>query len=143
MRVLQEKFIEKVGGITSIPIDVRVIAATNRDLEGLVVSGSFRKDIFYRLNVIPLHIPPLRSRKRDIVILAELFLKKYSKKFGKDIQGINRNAKVYLLSYNWPGNVRELENAIEYAVNIELGKFINETSLHIIGQNFCSQVSQY
>lgn len=116
LRVLQEREIERVGGDRPIKVDVRLIAATNRKLEQEVQSGSFREDLYYRLNVFPIHIPPLRERKSDIVLLADYFVEKYAEKNGKLIKRISRPALDLLTSYHWPGNVRELENCIERAV---------------------------
>ena len=118
LRVLQEQVIEKVGGKESIPIDVRIIAATNKDLEKKVLEGEFRQDLFYRLNVIPLNIPPLRDRKEDIVILVDYLLNKCNSKLGKHINNIDDVSLDIFMNYEWPGNVRELENTIEYAVNM-------------------------
>jgi len=116
LRVLQEREFERVGGAETIPVDVRVIAATNRDLEELVREGRFRQDLYYRLNVFPIHIPPLRERKTDILLLADYFVGKYSKRSGKNVRRISTPAIDMLMSYHWPGNVRELENCIERAV---------------------------
>lgn len=129
LRVLQDNFIERVGGIRSIPIDVRVIAATNQDLKLLIKNGKFRQDLYYRLNVMPIHISPLRNRREDIIVLANYFLAKYSEKLRKTVEGFSQNAKVALLSYSWHGNARELENAIEYAINVEKKSKIKENSL--------------
>lgn len=129
LRVLQERMIERVGGIKSIPVDVRLIAATHRNLEKMVENGTFRRDLYFRLNVIPLHIPPLRSRKSDITVLAEHFLNKYNKKFDTQIDGFTPEALTLLSAYDWPGNARELENSVEYAVNIETGGRIQARSL--------------
>ncbi len=118
LRVLQENMIEKVGGKEFIHTDVRIIAATNKDLEKKVNEGEFRKDLFYRLNVIPLYVPPLRQRKSDITILAKIFLNKSNNKLNKDIISINKEVLNIFMEYDWPGNVRELENTIEYAVNM-------------------------
>ncbi len=118
LRVVQENVIEKVGGKDYIPIDVRIIAATHKDLETKVVEGEFRQDLFYRLNVIPVNIPSLRERKEDIVILVQYLLNKCNKKLGKNIKDISPCALDILKNYEWPGNVRELENTIEYAVNM-------------------------
>ena len=118
LRVLQEYVIEKIGGKESIPIDVRIIAATNKDLEKKVLEGEFRQDLFYRLNVIPLNIPPLRHRKDDIVILVDYLLEKCNSKLGKNISKIDDASLETFMDYEWPGNVRELENTIEYAVNM-------------------------
>jgi len=116
LRVLQEKEFERVGGSRTLKTDVRVIAATNQDLHARIRSGAFREDLFYRLNVIPLTIPPLRERASDIVLLAEYFLQKFNKENGLDIRKISPPAMAQLTAYRWPGNVRELENVIERAV---------------------------
>ena len=116
LRVLQEQQIERVGSSESINIDVRIIAATNQDLEKKIKEGAFREDLFYRLNIVSIKIPPLRERKEDILSLVEFFVDKYSKENGKDVVEISREAADVLLKYNYPGNVRELENIIERAV---------------------------
>ena len=116
LRVLQEKELEKVGGSHLIKIDVRIIAATNKPLEKALDDGSFREDLYYRLNIFPIYIPPLRERKTDILLLADFFLEKYSKKYEKDIRRISTPAIDMLMRYHWPGNVRELENCIERAI---------------------------
>ncbi|WP_053956655.1 sigma-54 interaction domain-containing protein [Inediibacterium massiliense] len=129
LRVLQEHSIEKVGGTKSIPINVRIIAATNRNLEEMIEKKEFRADLYYRLNVIPLKISPLRHRKEDIEILALDFLKKYSHQLGKHLVSFSDDALNLFINYDWPGNVRELENAIEYAVNMEDDSIIHTHSL--------------
>jgi Nif-specific regulatory protein len=116
LRVLQEKEFERVGGTSSIKADVRIIAATNRDLENLIEQGKFRQDLYYRLNVFPIHIPPLRERRADILLLADFFVEKYSRANFKNIRRISTPAIDMLMAYHWPGNVRELENVIERAV---------------------------
>jgi Nif-specific regulatory protein len=116
LRVLQEKEFERVGGTQTIKTDVRVMTATNRELEELIEEGNFRQDLYYRLNVFPIHIPPLRDRKTDIPLLADYFVEKYSKVNHKNIRRISTPAIDMLMSYHWPGNVRELENCIERAV---------------------------
>lgn len=116
LRVLQEKEFERVGGTESIKVDVRLIAATNRDIEAMMENGSFRLDLFYRLNVFPIYIPPLRERKADIPLLADYFAEKYSNLSHKDVKRISTPAIDMLMAYHWPGNVRELENCIERAV---------------------------
>jgi formate hydrogenlyase transcriptional activator len=116
LRVLQEQEFEPVGSSRTVSVDVRVIAATNRDLEAFVRQGGFRADLFYRLNVFPLRMPPLRDRRSDIPALALTFLGRYAKSVGKTITGISRNAMDRLMNYPWPGNVRELQNVIERAV---------------------------
>jgi len=122
LRVLQEREFERVGGRDTIQVDVRVIATTNRDLEKEVQVGRFREDLYYRLNVIPIRLPPLRERKEDIPALVNTFLKEYSEENGKAIIGISKKVLEELMAYRWPGNVRELENAIEHAVVICRGK---------------------
>lgn len=116
LRVLQEREFERVGGNRSIHVDVRVLAATNRDLSAAVDEGSFRKDLFYRLNVFPIQVPPLRDRGDDVPLLVEYFVDRYAKKAGKHIRRIEKRTLQLLQSYNWPGNVRELQNVIERAV---------------------------
>ncbi|MCL5270505.1 MAG: nif-specific transcriptional activator NifA [bacterium] len=116
LRVLQEREFERVGGSATVKVDVRVIAATNRDLEALIAEGAFRQDLYYRLNVFPIHLPPLRERKADILLLANHFVEKYSRANHKNIRRISTPAIDMLMSYHWPGNVRELENCLERAV---------------------------
>jgi len=116
LRVLQEKEFERLGGTQTIKVDVRIICATHRHLEGMVKSGKFREDLFYRINVFPIQLPPLRDRKEDIPLLVDHFIGKFNKENRKKIKGVNRAALGMLLSYSWPGNVRELENVIERAV---------------------------
>ncbi len=129
LRALQEKSIRPVGGTQEIPIDVRVIAATNQDMQKAVELGKVREDLFYRINVIPIKIPPLRERKEDIRFLAEHFIKKYSKEMEKNIQRMSPDALSCLENYDWPGNVRELENAIERAIALEHSDTITPESL--------------
>jgi PAS domain S-box-containing protein len=116
LRVLQEHEFERVGGTGSIRADVRVIGATNRDLQAAIAGGTFRSDLFYRLNVFPIEVPPLRERKEDIPVLVEYFIDRYATKAGKRILGINKKSLELLQSYPWPGNVRELQNVIERSV---------------------------
>ncbi|MFW5784089.1 MAG: sigma 54-interacting transcriptional regulator, partial [Spirochaetota bacterium] len=116
LRVLQEREFERVGGTRTIRVDVRIITATNRDLEAEMKSGVFREDLYYRLNIIPITVPPLRERKSDIPLLANHFVEKFSEQNGKQIERISTPAIDMLFSYHWPGNVRELENCIEHAV---------------------------
>lgn len=125
LRVLQEKRVERIGSSRSTPIDVRVIAATHRDLEKMVDSGEFREDLYYRLNVIPLNIPPLRERKEDIVLLTSYYLEHYSRVLGKMITGMTPDASAILNRYSWPGNVRELANVMEYAVTMTTGEYVS------------------
>src|SRR6201987_2911288 len=116
LRVLQEREFERVGGSGSIQTDVRVIAATNRDLDAAVANGTFREDLYYRLNVFPLEMPPLRKRKEDIPMLVEYFVKRYAEKAGKHICKIDNNTLEQCQSYAWPGNIRELQNIVERSV---------------------------
>ncbi|MDR1986267.1 MAG: sigma 54-interacting transcriptional regulator [Treponema sp.] len=129
LRVLQERELERVGGAVTIKVNVRLIAATNRNLEKAVKEGRFREDLYYRLNVFPLHIPPLRERKSDIVLLADYFTEKYGEKNGKLIKRISSPALDLLTSYSWPGNVRELENCIERAVILSNDRVIHSYNL--------------
>lgn len=129
LRAIQERSIRKVGGNEDIRVDVRIIAATNRDLEAAVSRGTFREDLFYRLNVIMIRTPPLRERRGDIRLLAEAFLKKFSEKFGKRIEGFDPQALAAIESHSWPGNVRELENVVERAVALEGGTRVAPESL--------------
>ena len=116
LRVLQEHEFERVGGTGSIRVNVRVIAATNRDLEAAINEGMFRSDLFYRLNVFPIEVPPLRERREDIPVLVEYLIDRYARKAGKNIRGVNKRSLELLQSYPWPGNVRELQNVIERSV---------------------------
>jgi transcriptional regulator with GAF, ATPase, and Fis domain len=116
LRVLQEREFERVGGMKTIRTDVRVIAATNRDLKAAMMSGAFRSDLYYRLEVFPIEIRPLRERKEDILLLVEYFVDRYASKMGKKIRGIEPRSLALLESYLWPGNIRELQNVIERAV---------------------------
>ncbi|MEE8576659.1 MAG: sigma-54 dependent transcriptional regulator, partial [candidate division Zixibacteria bacterium] len=129
LRVLEERQIERLGSVESIPLDIRIIAATNRDLKKLIESGSFREDLYYRLNVITIHLPPLAERGGDLLILANKFIEKYSRKIGKQIDGIDPDAASLLTSYNWPGNVRELENIIERAIVLTRSTSIGKEDL--------------
>ncbi len=115
MRVLQEKEIEKVGDHHPLAIDVRILAATNQDLSTLMEEGRFREDLYYRIGVIPIHLPPLRERREDIPLLLEAFINRILLKADKPISGMSREALDLLFSYDWPGNVRELINVIEYS----------------------------
>jgi two-component system response regulator PilR (NtrC family) len=128
LRVLQEKEIVPIGGTAPLKVDVRLVAATNADLENDVNIGRFRKDLFYRLNVIPIHIPPLRDRKEDIPLLIDYFLKRFTKPDGKP-RKISAEAKKILCGYPWPGNVRELENVLERATTLQTGATIGEKDL--------------
>jgi len=129
LRVLQEQTFERVGGNQAIQVDVRIVAATNRHLEELITSGLFREDLYYRLNVVRVNIPPLRKRKTDIPLLVDHFLKKYSTENQKSITGISKEAMDLLMKYDFPGNVRELENIIEQAVVLGREEIISTRNL--------------
>ena len=116
LRVLQEREVERLGGTRPVKVDVRVVAATNRDLEAALKAGSFRADLFYRLNVVSFEMPPLRGRRADITLLASYFAAECGRKVKRHVSGISAEARACLLQYDWPGNVRELQNAIERAV---------------------------
>jgi formate hydrogenlyase transcriptional activator len=122
LRVLQEREIERVGSSHPIPVDVRVLAATNRDLEAAVERGTFREDLYYRLNVFPIRLPPLRERVEDIPILVEYLVDRYAKQVGKIIRNIEKHTLQLLQAYDWPGNVRELQNVIERAIVLVEGE---------------------
>ena len=124
LRFLQEREFERVGGVTPISVDVRVIAATNRDLEAAVRNGSFRDDLYHRLNVVAIITPPLRERKEDVPILADFFLQKFSTATRRKVAGISEQAQMRLSAYDWPGNVRELANAIEHALVLGVGSVV-------------------
>ena len=129
LRVLQEREIQRVGGTAPIPVDIRVVTATNKDLERAVAAGEFRQDLYYRVAAFPIAIPPLRDRREDIPLLARHFLDKHAEGAGKSIDGISTAAQRLLLQYDWPGNVRELENAIERAVLLEADTVLQVGSL--------------
>jgi len=132
LRVLQERRFRRVGGLEELQADIRVIAATNQDLSKLVAEGRFREDLFYRINVIPITLPPLRDRREDIPLVAEHFLGKYAEQMGKQISGISKAAMDLLGQHDWPGNIRELENVIERAVALESTPAILPESLPTI-----------
>jgi transcriptional regulator with GAF, ATPase, and Fis domain len=116
LRVLQEREIQRVGGTQPIRVNVRILAATNRDLQKAIVAGTFREDLFYRLNVFPIRVPPLRERKEDIPMLVEYFVDRFARKAGKNIRSIDKQSLELLESYFWPGNIRELQNVVERSV---------------------------
>jgi PAS domain S-box-containing protein len=125
LRVLQEREFERVGSNRSIKVDVRVIAATNRDLEAAVAKGGFREDLFYRLNVFPIEVPPLRQRRADILMLVEYFVQRYAKRLGKNISSIEKKTLDLFRSYDWPGNIRELQNVIERSIILTSGEVLS------------------
>ena len=131
LRVLQERSFERVGGNESISVDARVIAATNRDVAADVGEGRFREDLYYRLNVVHIEMPPLRVRESDVIVLANHFLRKFAEENHKGIQGFTDAARGKILAHRWPGNVRELENAIERAVVLAGGPLVNEDDLPV------------
>jgi len=129
LRVLQDGEIRRVGSNTPVRTDVRIIAATNQNLASLVAAGRFREDLYYRLQVLPIEIPPLRARPEDILPLADHFVRLYSRRYGRSISGLSQSARDAILAHNWPGNVRELENAIERAVILAAGDQITAQDL--------------
>jgi transcriptional regulator with GAF, ATPase, and Fis domain len=133
LRVLQEREFERVGGGQLIRVDVRVIAATNRDLKAAVANGAFREDLYYRLNVFPLEMPPLRARRADIPLLVEYFIDRYARKAGKNIRSVDKKTLQLLQSYPWPGNIRELQNVIERSL------IVCETAIFTVDESWLSQ----
>ena len=131
LRVLQEHEFERLGGTRTLRVDVRLIAATNRDLPGMVQAGQFREDLYYRLNVVSIEMPPLRERKDDIVPLALTFIRKFAGELKKKIDGLEPEAQKLLMRYNWPGNIRELENTIERAILLAEGRAIASIDLRL------------
>ncbi|HZW82999.1 MAG TPA: sigma 54-interacting transcriptional regulator [Candidatus Deferrimicrobium sp.] len=129
LRVLQEREVERIGGLATIPVDVRILAATHRDLEGMLELGEFREDLFYRINVIPLHITPLRERKLDLDKLSEHFIQNYSRQLNKGGVRVSEGFRDRMFAYSWPGNVRELQNVIEYAITVAEGNVLEEEHL--------------
>jgi transcriptional regulator with GAF, ATPase, and Fis domain len=125
--VLQEGEFERIGGTKTVEVDVRIIAATNRDLDDLIEKKLFRGDLFYRLNVFPIHTPPLRERLEDVPFLVDHFIKKYNTKFNKHVNSVSTSATEALELYHWPGNVRELENVIERALISSFSSVLNLT----------------
>ena len=138
LRVLQDKKIERVGSSKSISVDIRVLAATNRDLSAAIAAGTFRQDLFYRLNVVPIEIPSLRERKDDIPLLVEYLIDRYAKKTGKKISKMERKTLELFEAYAWPGNIRELQNVVERAVILSVGDIfsVDETWFRTRPQKF-------
>src|ERR1700684_1848951 len=144
LRVLQEREFKRVGGTQSIPVDVRVIAATNCDLPSAIRSGKFRMDLFYRLNVFPIHVPSLRERPEDILLLAKYFIERYAAKEGKMIRRVGKRTAELLEGYHWPGNIRELQNVVERAMILCDSDtfFVEEAWLRVEGEpSVCLQPS--
>jgi transcriptional regulator with GAF, ATPase, and Fis domain len=133
LRVLQEHEFERVGGNRPIPSNVRVVVATNRDLKAAIAAGEFRSDLYYRLNVFPIELPPLRERKNDVPLLAQYFIDRYSKKAGKRIKGIKKKTLDLLISYHWPGNIRELQNVIERSLIVSESENFTVDSSWLVG----------
>jgi Nif-specific regulatory protein len=129
LRVIQEKEFEKVGSDNTITVDTRILAATNRNIKAMADKGEFRNDLYYRLNVVPLHVPPLRQRTEDIPDLARFFMSKYMRQNKKEFTGFSQDALEAILTYSWPGNIRELENCIERACVIAAEKWIKREDL--------------
>ena len=129
LRVLQERNFERVGGEESLEVDVRIVAATNKDLKAEIEKGNFREDLYFRLNVVNIHVPPLRERKEDLPLLITSFLNEFAKENGKSIEGISDKARSCLYAYSWPGNIRELRNCMESAVVMSQGSLITEEDL--------------
>lgn len=142
LRVIQQRTFEKVGSDSTVSVDVRILAATNRDIESLVEKGEFRSDLYYRLNVLPIYIPPLRQRSEDIPELARHFLRKFSRETKKQFDGFSDDAMETLLSYSWPGNVRELENSIERACVIGKDRWIRTEDLFFTSPSAASGEAQ-
>ena len=135
LRVLQEREFERVGGTRAMRADVRVIAATNRDLQAAMTAGTFRSDLFYRRNVFPIDLPPLRERREDLPLLVKYFIDRYANKAGKKIRSIHKKSMAILQSYPWPGNIRELQNVIERAV------IVCEMETLVVDENWLSRES--
>ncbi len=131
LRVLQEHEFERLGGTRTLRVDVRVITATNRNLPQMVAQGLFREDLYYRLNVVSIDMPPLRERKDDIEQLAKFFLKRFAGELKKTVMGMSPDAQKLLMRYNWPGNIRELENSIERAVLLTEGPLLTSADLRL------------
>ncbi len=129
LTVLQDKTIRRLGGLKEIKVNFRFISATNQDLERMVEEGKFREDLFWRLNVIRINIPPLRERKEDIIPLAQLFIKKFNQKYRKEVQGLTQEAMLALLRHDFPGNVRELENRIERGIILAEDEYLTREDL--------------
>jgi DNA-binding NtrC family response regulator len=131
LRVLQDREFERLGGTKTLKVDVRVVAATNQDLRAALEQGTFREDLYYRLNVVPINIPPLRERKEDIPYLVDHFIERFARESGKPIKGITPAAQKMLMEFHWPGNVRELENIIERAVSLSAGAMLDVADIRL------------
>ncbi len=142
LRVIQEREVERVGGKETVPLDIRIIATTNRNLEEEVSLGRFREDLFYRLNIFPLRLPPLRERVQDVEFLAEHFIANFSAKYMRRVDGISEQAMERLKGYGWPGNIRELENTIERAVLLASGSTVELDQLELKGTNLAASTTE-
>ena len=131
LRVLQDREFERLGGTRTLKVDVRLVAATNRDLRAALEEGTFREDLYYRLNVVAIDIPPLREHKEDIPALAQFFLEKFARESGKPAHNITPAAMKMLMDFHWPGNVRELQNVIERAITLSTGSTLDVADIHI------------
>src|SRR5208282_1861014 len=131
LHVLQDRQFERLGGTKTLKVDVRVIAATNQDLRAALEQGTFRQDLYYRLNVVPISIPPLRERKEEIPYLVDYFIARFAREAGKTLAGITSPALKLLMDFHWPGNVRELENIIERGVALSSGTVIDVGDIHL------------
>jgi len=129
--VLQDREFERLGGTKTLKVDVRVVAATNQDLRAALEQGTFREDLYYRLNVVPINIPPLRERKEDVPYLVDHFIERFVRESGKPIKGITPAAQKMLMEFHWPGNVRELENIIERAVSLSAGAMLDVADIRL------------
>jgi DNA-binding NtrC family response regulator len=143
LRVLQEKEFRQVGGVKNIKVDVRLVAATNQDLEAMIKNGTFREDLFYRINIVPIHLPPLRERQDDIPLLANHFLRVYNERRNKGIRGFTPEALRMLVDFHWPGNVRELENIIDRMVIMSDSDVIDveHVPIYIVGNRVCFKIT--
>jgi transcriptional regulator with GAF, ATPase, and Fis domain len=141
LRVLQEREFQRVGGNQSFKTDARVVAATNRDLQSALAQGGFREDLFYRLNVFPIEVPPLRERKEDIALLVQYFVDRYASKAGKRITGISKKSMDLLQSYGWPGNIRELQNVIERSVIISDSENLSVDESWLAGRKSAAEIT--
>jgi transcriptional regulator with PAS, ATPase and Fis domain len=141
LRVIERKEIERIGSSECISIDVRIVSATNVRLDEMVKGGQFREDLYHRLNVIGLYIPPLRERGNDVLVLADYFINKFNKRFNKNIIGIDENTKKLFLKYKWSGNIRELQNTVEYAINMENSNYIRIENLPLNFQDMFDKVT--
>lgn len=129
LRVLQERVVERVGGLKPVPVDVRLVAATNADLEGMIKEGTFREDLFYRLNVVPIRLPPLRERPTDLPVLIRHFIEKFRRRLGRDVRGITPEAELVMVRHHWPGNIRQLENVVERMVLLADGHTLDVSDI--------------